>query len=54
MWPNITLGVKISSPKDYLMSILEGLAIKYKNYKMSELLGSCNKSEIELDGDGNR
>ena len=45
------LGVKISAPKGYLMSILEGLAIKYKIYKMSELLGSSCNSEIELDGE---
>ena len=38
-----TWGVKISTPKGYLKSILEGLAIIYKICKMSELQGnSCN------------
>ena len=46
------MRVKISAPKDYLMSILEGLAIKYKICKMPELLGSYSNSKIELDGDG--
>ena len=37
------LGVKMSAPKGYLKSILEGLAIIYKIYKMPELQGSsCN------------
>ena len=39
-----TLGVKISAPKDYLKSILEGLAVIYKICKMSELLGSSSNS----------
>ena len=42
------------TPKDYLMSILEGLEIEHKKCKILEFLGSCNKSEIELDGDGSR
>ena len=46
------LGVNISVPIGYLMSILEGLATIYKIYKMSELLGNSCNSEIELDGDG--
>ena len=48
------MGVKIPSPIDYLSSILEGLTIKYKNCKMSELLGSSSNSKIELEGDGSR
>ena len=47
-----TLGVKISTPKGYLMSIVEGLAIICKTYKMLELLGSSCNSEMKLDGDG--
>ena len=39
-----TLGVKISAPKDYLKSILEGLAVIYKICKMAEFLGSCSNS----------
>ena len=43
--------VKTPTPKDYLMSILEVLEIKYKNCKMPKLLGSCSNLEIELDGE---
>lgn len=51
IWPNTTLGVKISSPKGHLMLILEGLALNYKICRMPELLGSNCNSEIELDGE---
>ena len=42
--PHTTLRLNISTPKCYLMSILEGLAIIYKICKMPELLGSNSNS----------